>query len=260
MCARGLDSTGDMEAARIFDDLFTRARESDEFEYACALLRVRGMEDYGWDPLTETAALFNDIGSLLEAPLNDYARLRLGLLLYSHLTEVDAIYEMLLNLIEITAGERYTLDPFHDLYTPTGQPRYEQYPPSAKKVVKRLKEKAAERGFAELVLMLDWFFNEAVRNAFFHSDYILHGDEFRSREGTFLGADGVRSSSMKLEAIADLINRGMVFYPAFIDVYERHRGSYREDKQVRGRFGAGGEEIDLTLLASEERGLYGFRG
>lgn len=219
------------------------------------------MEDFGWDPLLETGALFNDIGSLLEAPLNDYARLRLGLLLYSHLTEVDAIYEMLANLIAISGGARYTMDPFQDLYTPAGRPRYEQFPPSAKRVVRRLREQAEAGGFDEVVELLDWFFNDAVRNAFFHSDYVLYQDEFRSREGSFVDDNGVRTSSMKLERIADLINRGITFYQAFIVVYERHRGSYQEDKQVRGRFGAGGEEIDITLLASEDRGgLYGFRG
>lgn len=40
-----------MEAGRIFDELFVRARDTDEFEYACALLRIRGLEDAGWDPL-----------------------------------------------------------------------------------------------------------------------------------------------------------------------------------------------------------------
>lgn len=156
-----------MEAARILDELFTRARETDEFEYACALLRVRGMEDVGWDPLEETAALFNDVASLLQTPLNDYPRIKLGLLLYSHLTEVDAIYLILGNMVEITAGERYNMDPFHDLYRPTGRTRYEQYPPSAKRVVERVKERAAARGCDELVELLDWFFNDAVRNAFF---------------------------------------------------------------------------------------------
>jgi hypothetical protein len=250
-----------VEAERIFEELFTQARETDEFEYASTLLRLRGMEDAGWDPLMETAALFDDIGSLLDAPLNDYARLRLGLLLYSHLTEVDAVYQMLLNLIEITAGERYVIDPFLDLYMPPGRPRYEQYPPSAKRVVKRLREKAEERGFGEIVELLDWFFNDAVRNAFFHSDYVLYGDEFRSREATFVSDNGIRSSSMKLEAIADLVNRAATFYQSFMETFEKHRGSYHEDKQVRGRFGAGGEEIDITLMASVERGgLYGFRG
>ena len=191
-----------MDAARIIDSLdglFARARETDEFEYACALLRVRGMEDVGWDPLEETAALFGDIGSLLQAPLNDYARIRLRLLLYSHLTEVDAIYEMLVNMLEITAGERYTVDPFGDLYRPEGRPRHKQYPPSAKRVVKDVKKKAAARGEDEIKELLDWFFNDAVRNAFFHSDYVLFKDEFRSREDTFVGKDGVPSPSMKLD-------------------------------------------------------------
>jgi hypothetical protein len=249
-----------VDAARIVDELFTRARDADEFEYACALLRVRGMEDVGWDPLEETAALVNDIASLLHAPLNDYARIRLGLLLYSHLTEVDAIYLILVNMVDITAGERYSMDPFHDLYRPAGRPRYEQYPPSAKRVVERVKEKASSRGCEELVELLNWFFNDSVRNAFFHSDYVLFGDEFRSREGTFIGEDGVRSSSMKLDAIVDLINRSMAFYQAFIETYENHRGAYTEDKQIRGRTGADGSEQDVTLMASPERGLYGFRG
>jgi hypothetical protein len=249
------------DVSRIFDELFTHARARDEFEYACTLLRVRGVETVGWDPLLETAALFRDVGSLLEAPLNDYASIRLGLLLYSHLTEVDAIYQMLFNLIEVAAGERYVIDPFHDLYRPAGRPRSEQYPPSAKRVAERLKEKAHERGETDVAELVDWFFNSAVRNAFFHSDYILHADEFRSRDAVFVDPNGVRTASMKLASIVDLINRGMTFYQAFIDVYERHRKSYNEDKPIRGRFGAQGEEIDLTLLADPERGgLYGFRG
>jgi hypothetical protein len=243
----------------IFEQTFTRARERDEFEYACTL-RLRGMEDAGWDPLIETGALFHDVASLLDAPLTDYARVRLGLLLYSHLTEVDAIYQMLLNLIEIAAGERYLIDPFHDLYRPPDRPRWQQYPPSAKRVVERLKEKAAERGHNEIVELLEWFFNDSVRNAFFHSDYILYSDEFRSRDATFADESGARTSRLKLDAIVDLVNRSIVFYQAFIDVYETHRSSYTENKTVRGRFGAQGEEIEITLLASEERGLYGFRG
>ncbi len=62
------------------------------------------MEVAGWDPLVETQQLFNDIGALLQTPLNDYARLRLGLLLYSHLTEVDAVYEVIANMVVDNPG------------------------------------------------------------------------------------------------------------------------------------------------------------
>jgi hypothetical protein len=249
-----------VDPASVFDRLFARAREVDEFEYASALLRIRGMEDAGWDPLEETQALYNDIGSLMEAPLHDYARLRLGLLLYSHLTEVDAIYEILMNMVEVTAGERCVISPFHDLYRPRGRPRHEQYPPSAKRVVDRLKEKARERGCEELVELLDWFFNDSVRNAFFHSDYILYRDEFRSREATFVDENNVRTASLKLPVVMDLINRAVAFFHGFMTTYGEHRLSYREDKVVRGRLGAGGEVIEVTLLADKDGGLYGFRG
>jgi hypothetical protein len=151
------------ETTRIVNALFVRAKECDEFEYACA--RVRGVEEFGWDPLIETQELFSDVGTLLQAPLANPARVRLGLLLYSHLTEVDAIYEMLANLIAISMGERYTMDPFGDLYTPRNRPRYDQRPPSAKQVVERVKAKAREADVEEIADPLDSFFNGAIRNA-----------------------------------------------------------------------------------------------
>jgi len=34
--------------------LFDNAKEVDEFEYCFTLLRIRGIEDHGWDPLRES--------------------------------------------------------------------------------------------------------------------------------------------------------------------------------------------------------------
>jgi len=249
-----------VDAAGIVDQLFNRAREADEFEYVCALLRIRGMEDEGWDPLEETQRLYNDIGSLMEAPLNDYARVRLGLLLYSHLTEVDAVYIVLANMVEIAAGERCVMNPFDDLYRTQRQGVFaDRIPPSARRVVNRLKERATERGCDELVQLLDSFFNDAVRNAFFHSDYILHGDEFRSREARFIDENNVRTSSLKLNVIFDLINRSADFFHSFMSTYGAHRLSYKESKVVRGRIGPGDAYEDITLLVHATGGVYGFR-
>jgi hypothetical protein len=246
-----------VDAAGILDQLFNKAREADEFEYVCALLRIRGMEDEGWDPLEETQRLYEDIGSLMEAPLNDHARIRLGLLLYSHLTEVDAIYIILANMVEITAGKRCVMNPFDDLYRTQGS-FADRIPPSARRVVNRLKERATERGCYDLVQLLDSFFNDAVRNAFFHSDYILHEDEFRSREAQFIDRN-VRTSSLKLDRILDLINRSAAFFHAFMSTYSAHRLSYKQGKVVRGRIGPGGAYEDITLLVHPSGGVYGFR-
>jgi hypothetical protein len=245
----------------VLEDLFVRARDRDEFEYASALLRIRGMQDAGWDPLEESGALVSDLLSLLDAPLEGYTKIRLGLLLYSHITEVDAIYVMVVNLIEITAGERYSFDPFQDLYGARNRPRYEHVPPSAKRVVDRVRERAIERDLPAVADLVDWYFNNAVRNAFFHSDYILYQDEFRSGEGTFIDDDGRLSPSLKLDKVLDLINRSVQFYGAFVSTYAKHRSSYTADKQIEGRLGADGGTIPITLLASPDRGgLYGFRG
>ena len=35
--------------------LFEAAKSADEFEFGCTLLRVRGLEDVGWDPFVETS-------------------------------------------------------------------------------------------------------------------------------------------------------------------------------------------------------------
>lgn len=247
-----------MDAGEILDRLFNQAREADEFEYICALLRIRGVEDEGWDPLEETQRLYDDVGSLMQAPLHDYARIRLGLLLYSHLTEVDAVYIILANMVEITAGERCVMNPFDDLYRTQGA-FGDRIPPSARRVVNRLKERAAERGYDELVQLLDSFFNDAVRNAFFHSDYILHEDEFRSREARFVDENNVRTSALKLHVILDLINRSATFFHDFVHTYGAHRLSYKESKVVRGRIGPGNAHEDITLLVHPTGGVYGFR-
>jgi hypothetical protein len=194
----------------------------------------------------------------MQAPLHDYARIRLGLLLYSHLTEVDAVYIILANMVEITAGERCVMNPFDDLYRTQGV-FGDRIPPSAVRVVNRLKERATERGCDELVQLLDSFFNEAVRNAFFHSDYILHGDEFRSRDARFIDENNVRTSALKLHVILELINRSVAFFHDFVNVYGAHRLSYKESKVVRGRIGPGGGYEDIILLVHPTGGVYGFR-
>jgi hypothetical protein len=68
--------------------LLQTAKAEDEFDFACTLMRVRGMEDLGWDPFVETQQLVADLTNLIGQPLVPYTKVRLGLLLYSHLTEV----------------------------------------------------------------------------------------------------------------------------------------------------------------------------
>lgn len=243
--------------AEIIQSLFERAKAEDEFEYACTLLRIRGVESAGWDTLEETDQLFQDLTGLMNSPLRGDTRVRLALLLYSHLTEVDAIYLMLANLLRVIKGERYSVDPFGHLYLPKGKPRMDQRPPSAKSVVNYLIKSATEQKEADLAELLNWFFHDNVRNAFFHSDYTIHQDEFRSREAWFQQKDGTYSPSLKLVELMELVNRGLLFYQVFMARFVAHIRSYKADKEVKERFGQNGEVVSITLTAGKG-GLYGF--
>jgi hypothetical protein len=236
-------------------DLFEAAKERDEFEFGCTLLRVRGMEDVGWDPFVETSYLVEDLMSLIGAPLRGHTKVRLGLLLYSHLTEVGAVYAVLGNLTRVARGERYVINPFLDA-TPKNRKGELQFL-STPSIVRALREMLDEVGHTPLGELFDWFFVSALRNAFAHADYTLHEDKFRSRSELF-EADGIKSPEISLDLVADILNRALGFYGAFIEEYEEQRTGYRSNKVVLGRF-AGDEPAPVELLADEVRGLYGFR-
>ena len=236
--------------------LFETAKAKDEFEFACTLMRVRGMEDLGWDPFVETHQLVTDLMTLLGAPLVAYTKVRLGLLLYSHLTEVGSMYEILANLTRVIAGERYAIDPFFDHYPRNrqGEPQFLSTPGK----VRALKEMLNATGQPALVEVLDWFFNASVRNAFAHADYTLHEESFRARSERFeLG--GIQTPELPLTVLADLLNRALAFYGEFMREHDEQRGCYQANKVIAGRIVEGSEPVPVELLADPDRGLYGFR-
>ena len=236
--------------------LFEAAKAKDEFEFGSTLLRLRGMESVGWDPFVETSRLVDDVTRLSVAPLIGHTRVRLGLLLYSHLTEVGAIYDMLANLTRVIAGDRYVMDPFLELATNRkGDVRFLSTPAT----VAGLKDMLRDAGHAGLVEVIDWFFYSPVRNAFAHADYTLHKDQFRTRSGRF-EVGGIITSQLPLDKLADLFNRALGFYEAFMDEYAEQRRSYTENKVMTGRIhGKDQPPAPVELLADAEHGLYGFR-
>ena len=236
--------------------LFEAAKDADEFEFGCTLLRVRGLESAGWDPFVETHRLVEDLMTLIGAPLVPHTKVRLGLLLYSHLTEVGAMYDMLANMTRVIEGERYSIDPFLDHY-PQNRKGERQFLSTAGRV-RALRQMLTSLKHERVVEALDWFFHASLRNAFAHADYTLHGDEFRSRSELF-ERGGIRAPDLSLDVLADVVNRALIFYGAFMEEYEEQRGGYRANKVVLGRISGGTAYESVELLADSERGLCGFR-
>lgn len=216
------------------------------------------MESAGWDPFEETQQLFNDMVSLAQGPLRGDTQVRLLLFAYCHITEVDAIYYVLENMLRTIEGERCSVSPFMQLYGKK-KSMFDSKPPSAKQVVKSLQEHAEKLCEKDISELLTWMFNEQVRNAFFHSDYTIFKDEFRSREANFK-TNNVITKSMKLSELIELINRGLSFFQEFMSVYSEHRLSYKEPKIIHGRIGAdGGSEPVELIIGDKGGGVCGFK-
>ncbi len=95
------------------DTLFQEAKAADEFEFCCTILRVRGLEGPGWDPLQESICLIDQLVGLIGAPIQDSLKTRLILLLYCHVTEMNDLYNIIGNLVRVAChNDRYSMQLF----------------------------------------------------------------------------------------------------------------------------------------------------
>ena len=175
----------EQELVDFLSDLFWNAYRKAPFEVLCAVLRVSGMQDADWDPFEESKAAFEDYNTLLrldQATLSQAGRWRIGLLMYCQAVEMTAPQEFLANLLRILGGEKYHIKPFGSLGRTNKKKAFSWIPPSATVKYRELKRLAAKCGQTTLCDYIDQFFNEYIRNAFSHSDYVLSGKYFRWTE------------------------------------------------------------------------------
>lgn len=90
--------------------------------YFASLLRVSGIEDPGTDPYAESRALLDDLNGFfkLNLPIDAFpdpvrTEWRIGLLLYSHIVEMDAPFEVITNLLRYQLGNGYSPNPYYAL-------------------------------------------------------------------------------------------------------------------------------------------------
>jgi len=239
----------------IFRELLNRARDVDEFEYCCALLRIRGMEDPGWDPTTESFTLVQQVVGLLHAPLDKGLSYRLTLFLYSHVTEMADFYNVPANMLRICAGERYVINPFSTLpKTPkpaAGDPLDER--------VAQLVALANTAGFARVGNLYSRLFIRQVRNAFYHSDYALAAESFNMRHGEPLNLDGMLQKAVPYSWLFPCLELGINCALALLSLLLESARAYTANKVVRGRFTPDDSYTDIELLTDSPYGLHGFR-
>ena len=154
------------------------------FEFVCALVRSGGMEGPGWDLWFESQAVIGDLQRLagLELPPGKFpdaesTRVRLALLSYSHITEIDLSYVILANLLRVRLGEKYDIDPFADLAKPIGKKTVlfqKMKLPSPGRKIKRITELAEKAKRPKIGEALAEIYDSNIRNPVYHSDYVLY--------------------------------------------------------------------------------------
>jgi hypothetical protein len=161
----------------------------DIIRYFASLLRALGMEDRGWDPYEESRATLDDINGFFKLELPealykqpDKTTWRIGLLLYSHIVEMDAPYEVITNLLRFQLGKGYSPSPFFDFLSDREKKGFRKRELTTGRKIEIIKQLSTELKL-DVGAIFDEFYNNRLRNAIAHSDYILTNDDFRCRGG-----------------------------------------------------------------------------
>jgi hypothetical protein len=204
-------------------ELLAKARAADEFAFLFSILGLdSGEEDEGWQPIAETQQLVADLLGLLDSPLYDEARIRLALLLYCHITEANYHYHCLYNLLQTVDGQIPKLFNFLDKYNKGN-------PPSVSAKISSIRALANKHGQTGVCSIFDEIIRPDIRNAFFHSDYILFEGELRLKHR------GSQIARIPFSEVIELVGKTADYFKGVLLALDRARRSFPKDYQIANR-------------------------
>lgn len=213
--------------------LFDEAKQQNEFEFVWSLINFKGMG---------SAQVMASLHEWFEA-LNEYkgyyqnytgkSKTRMAALFYSSFFENSDFYNIIGSLARIKLG--YAGSSF--LYWKTR--KYE-----------RLLGIGEKQDFVKAVLAdagknhINDFFEQVhypeIRNSFFHSAYSLEGDDYIMHDSDPITIGSMQTTSFDVQQFFyPLVDKLIVFFDAFQQLYTHHWLSYRQDVPVgANRLGA----------------------
>ena len=255
--------------------LFAQAKQVDEFEFISVLMNWNGSgNSRALSHIHESQDLIKQVLALMDRPMrkpsriavllrlfrkrlpddlpSGYAQLRMLLLLYCHIFEMDDFYNILGNLLRVTQGERYAINLYN---APNTTPALK---PSNK--LDKLESLAKTAGYPKLITALRALYSSPLRNAFFHSSYSLSEGDFIIVRGKPFIFDNVQTQAASIrDYVAPMVTATTNIASAFFYYYQRERLQYTSNKKVQGRVGPGGVMINVEIQGHPKYGLTGFR-
>jgi hypothetical protein len=231
-----------------FEAAFSAAADRSEFEFISCLLRVRGLQDAGWDPYETTLRAIKALVKLHQANQEADSARHLGLWIYGHIVEASEPYELLANLLDVANGGRFLVDRFPRVGGTATRPGRPQSPGEK---IDQLEATAQRVGLPQLITPLKEIWDRELRNGVFHADYSFHGAELRLL------------NPLRIYTLDDqlrLQNRALAYHEALAAVNQAHRESYTEPVQipVTPEFSHDPEEV-ATVMVKDGRGVIGLK-
>jgi len=131
---------------------------------------------------------------------------------------MDSPYAVMANLLRARAGLPYTIAPFErPAAVDKKKHKQNRTPPKVHRKQTVIEELAAKVGLPSISGLFKTFYFNQLRNAIDHSDYILHGNEFRLGSGSLPISDEsiVYSPAISIERLEEIVSSAEAFYEAF---------------------------------------------
>ena len=229
--------------------LFQKAMDKSPFDTLCTLLRPGGAHTAGWDVLDEAETTFNDFNWMLDVAEKTKGKAtarRFALYYYCFLVEMTAIHEMIINLVRCITEQRYLPYPFHRLSRRKKKnDPWNVVPPSMARKVREIVELATKAGEMDLVSELKYVFDDKLRNAIVHSDYVLTDDQLRRESGP--------ASAIPLTEVDRKLNHAFRFLSGLLKAANNMKYALRRAKKYHKW-----DNYEVLELLADENGVYGF--
>lgn len=159
---------------------------------------------------------------------------------------MTAIHEMMMNLLRCVTDQHYLAFPFQHLYRIKKKTDpWDVVPPSIARKIKEIVELATKAGEMDLVSKLNYVFDDKLRNAIAHSDYVLTVDQLRRESGA--------ASAIPLTEVDRKLNYTFRFLSGLLKAANNMRYALRRAKKYHKW-----DNYEVLELLADENGVFGF--
>lgn len=210
----------------LWNELFAKAQEADEFQFILALLRFRGIVYPGWDTLENT---FDAIDGVMQATrkADGTSKLNLTLWAYGHIVEASDHYEIITNMVNIAGGKPYRAWNFPKKKVKRGKHEQKREQTPNEKILE-IRKRCKDLGLKDYSQPFSEVLDKELRNAVYHSDYSTYMGMVRFRDSN---GHAVEYDVDKTNLV---INKALALHETIKNLFQAYIASYAQPEIIDG--------------------------